>query len=201
MARIDQDRHDLTMTIAIYGAPKSGKTSVLHCIRERVAADRHGDLAPLGSDSGAAALLDWLPLELGVISGWNARVHLYAIPDQRHADATRRVILADADGVLFAADSQAVRLSENLVAFTALRDNLLDAVGEPRDVPLVFLYTKQDLPPELLLSRTALDQQLNPDEAMSFAVSALKGDGVLEALHATISMAMRRLVRRVEKPS
>ncbi len=192
MARVDAERHELTATIVVYGAPKAGKTAILHCIQDRVTPERRGDISPFGSDPGVATMLDWLPLELGVIAGWRTRVHLYAIPDQRHADVTRRLVLADADGVLFAADAQAVRLAENLTALRSLADNLDDADGRHRDVPTVYLYTKCDLPPELLLTTGALNRELNTHAHPSFACSALRGEGVLEGLHAVISMVMRQ---------
>jgi hypothetical protein len=191
MARLDRDRQQLTATVVVYGAPKSGKTTILHCIHDRVSPDRRGAIAPFGTDSSVAPLLDWLPLELGVIGGWQTRVNLYAIPDQRHADATRRLILADADAVLFAADPQAGRLADNLSALRAMRDNLDDADGHPRDVPVTFLYTKSDLPAELLLAPGPLNAELNPGGRPHFVCSALRGEGVLEALHASISALMR----------
>lgn len=193
MARLDHERRQLTATLVVYGPPKAGKTTILHCIQDRVSPDRRGNIAPFGSDSGVAPLLDWLPLELGNIGGWQVRVQLYAIPDQRHADATRRLILADADGVLFAADAQAARLGENVSALASLHANLDDHDGKPRDVPLVMLYTKHDLPAELLLPRSALNRELNPSGVPDFPCSGLRGEGVLEALHAAVTLTMRRL--------
>lgn len=192
MPRIDAERRELTLTLAVYGAPKVGKTAILHCIQDRVTPERRGKIDPFGTDAGVAPLLDWLPLELGRISGWHVRVNLYAIPDQRHADATRRLILGDADGVLFAADAQAGRLGDNVAAMRSLTDNLDDHDGQPRDVPTVLLYTKHDLPAELLLTRAALNQELNPRAAPDFACSALRGEGVLEALHSVITIVMRQ---------
>jgi signal recognition particle receptor subunit beta len=193
MARLDADRREIGATVVVYGAPKSGKTAILHCIRERVAPERRGGFAPFGSDAGVAPLLDWLPLDLGAIGGWHVRVDLYAIPDQRHADATRRMILSDADGLLFVGDAQAARLSDNLGAAASLRENL-DALDERRpDVPTVYAYSKSDLPGELLLGRDALNQALNPRGLPDFACSALRGEGVLEALHALIVLVMRSL--------
>lgn len=192
MPHIDAERRELMLTLAVYGAPKVGKTTILHCIQDRVTPERRGNINPFGTDAGVARLLDWLPLELGRISGWQTRVHLYAIPDQRHADATRRVILGDADGILFAADAQAGRLADNLTALRSLRDNLDDRDGHARDVPMVLLYTKHDLPAELLLTRSALNQELNARAAPDFVCSALRGEGVLEALHSVIAMVMRQ---------
>lgn len=193
MARMVADRRELTATLVVYGAAKSGKTSILHCVQDRVAPDRRSNLSPFGSDRAMAPLLDWLPLELGVIGGWHVRVHLYAIPDQRHADATRRLVLADADGVLLAADAQASRLADNQSALRSLRDNLHDHDGRVRDVPMVLAYTKSDLPAELLLPRELLNRELNPTAVPDFACSALRGDGVLEALHALVTLTMRSI--------
>lgn len=192
MARIDAERRDLTLTVVVYGAPQVGKTTILHCIQDRVTPEKRGPLVPFGTDFGVAPMLDWLPLELGVIGGWRTSVNLYAIPDQRHADATRRLILADADGVMFAADTQAGRLAENVSAMRSLRDNLDDPDGRSRAVPMVYLYTKCDLPEELQLPREALNLELNPSAHPDFACSALKGEGVLEALHSVISIVMRQ---------
>lgn len=193
MARVETDRRDLTATVVVYGPPKAGKTAMLHCIQDRVTPDKRSALSPFGSESSTATLLDWLPLELGRIGGWKVRVNLYAIPDQRHADATRRLILADADAVLFAADAQAVRLAENAAALERLGDNLRDHDSRTRRVPMVLAYTKCDLPAELLLPPGSLRRELNPDGVPEFACSALRGDGVLEALHATITLMMRSL--------
>jgi signal recognition particle receptor subunit beta len=192
MPRIDTERRELTLTLVVYGAPKAGKTAILHCIQDRVTPERRGTVNPFGTDAGVAPLLDWLPLELGRISGWQTRVNLYAIPDQRHADATRRLILGDADGILFVADAQAARLAENLAALQSLQANGNDHDGHPRDIPKVLLYTKHDLPAELLLPRSALNQELNPRAAPDFVCSALRGEGVLEALHCVITIVMRQ---------
>ena len=196
MARIDRDRMDLALTIVVYGAAKVGKTTVLHCIQDRVSPQRRGGRHPFGSELEMAPLLDWLPLDLGLVGGYRTSVNLYAIPDQRHADATRRLILADADGVLFAADAQASRLADNVAALRALRDNLDDHDGRPRDLPLVMLYTKSDLPSELLLAREALNAELNPGGRPDFFAAPLRGDGVLEALHRLIGGVVRQLTAK-----
>jgi signal recognition particle receptor subunit beta len=199
MARIDEKRHDLALTLVVYGAPKVGKTTILHSIQDRVSPERRGVLVPFGSDAELAPMLDWLPLELGLIGGWHTSVNLYAIPDQRHADATRRLILADADGVLFAADAQAGRVAENISALRSMRDNLDDPDGRSRVVPTVFVYTKCDLPAELLLTRAALNAEFNPGALPDFLSSAVHGVGVLEALHTVISVVMKQYGSRAER--
>jgi hypothetical protein len=57
----------------------------------------------------------------------------------------------------------------------------------------VFCWTKQDLPEELLLTPTALAEALNPHGAPALSAAVLRGEGVLEALHALVTLVMRRL--------
>lgn len=193
MARLVSDRQELTATLVVYGAARVGKSSILRCVHDRVAPARLGERHPLGSPPSGVPLLDWLPLELGVIAGWQARVNLYGVPAERHADATRRLVLADADGILFVVDSQAARLSENIDALVALEGQLLDRDGDNRELPMVLLYNKQDLPSEMILTPDTLNEALNFRGAPSYACDALRGVGVLEGLHSGVTRMMRRI--------
>lgn len=196
MAHVHAETQEITTTIAIVGPARSGKSAVLRCIFDRITPERRGALAPTGTGLAAGPLLDWLPLDLGLLGGWRVRVHLYAIPLVAHSDATRRVVLADADGVLFVADSQASRLEENVVALRVLGDQLAARPDEGTGPVRIYLHNKRDLPAELLLSPAALDEAINPEGAPSFECDSLRGVGVLEALHASVTLVMRRLVPR-----
>ncbi|HET9133079.1 MAG TPA: hypothetical protein VFN90_02165 [Gemmatimonadales bacterium] len=193
MARVDATRRAIVASIVVFGPPRAGKSAVLRAIHDRVPPARRGALPPLGAESAHAPFLDWLPLDLGTIAGWHVKVHLYAIAGQASFDSTRRLLLGDADGVLFVADSQAARLDENLAALRVLEEQLLDRDGDRRDVPRVFCYTKQDLPRELILPAATLDEALNFRGAPSSGADALRATGVLEALHRLVAMVMRRL--------
>lgn len=191
MARLDHDQQLLTATLLVVGARGAGKTALLRTVRDRVPVSRHRQ-----GSAGAALtdpLLDWLALDLGTIGGWQVHVDLFAVSGSRNYDATRRLLLAEADGLLLLADSQAARLDDNAAAFRALTEQLVDREGAVRDLPRVFCWTKQDLPEELILSPDALRDALNRHGAPAFATAALKGEGVLEALHALVTLVMRRL--------
>jgi signal recognition particle receptor subunit beta len=151
MARLSPGQQQLTATLLVVGARGAGKTALLRTVRERVPVSRH-----LGGNALADPLLDWLALDLGSIGGWRVHVDLFAVAGARNYDATRRLLLADADGLLLLADSQAARLEDNAAAFRSLGEQLVDREGAVRDVPRVFCWTKQDLPEELLLTPTAL---------------------------------------------
>jgi GTPase SAR1 family protein len=191
MARLDSEHQVLTATLLIVGARGVGKTALLRTVRERVPASRHRDSPAAGAVPDP--LLDWLALDLGNIGGWRVHVDLFAVAGTRNYDATRRLLLADTDGLLVLADSQASRLEDNAAVLRTLTEQLVDREGTPRDVPRVFCWTKQDLPEELILSSEALNAALNPHGDPAFRTAVLKGEGVLEALHALVTLMMRRL--------
>lgn len=191
MARVAREQQQLTATLLVVGARGVGKTALLRTVRERVPPARHRE--GTGGRMLADPLLDWLALDLGQIGGWRVHVDLFAMAGARSYDATRRMLLADADGLLLLADSQAARLDDNAAAFRSLTEQLVDRDGTVRDLARVYCWTKQDLPEELILAPGALSATLNPQGAPAFPVAVVRGDGVLEALHALVTLVMRRL--------
>lgn len=188
MARFDEARRILVATVVLTGPPRAGKRSMLRAIHDRLPGHRRaGETPPF---PGAVA---WLPLDLGVIGGWRVHLQVYALPDRGDQEATRRLLIGDADGLVMVLDSQASRLDDNLAALRRLQELLLDREGDLRDMPAVFLYTKQDLPEELILPVAALDDALNFRGAFSRGAVVPAGTGVLEALHAIVTMVLRRL--------
>lgn len=194
MARVDAEARTLALTIVVYGAARAGKSALLRAIHERITAEHRGTEEPVGEAADAGLPLDWVPLDLGDVAGWRTRVHLYAVPPQEQADATRRLVLAQADGVLFVVDAQAARLEANVAALSALRHQWPDVDGGARSLPMVFVVTKQDLPEELLLDQPVLSALLNPDGAPLFACDLSRGEGVFRALQAVIGAAMRQVI-------
>ena len=79
------------------------------------------------------------------------------MPGQSYYNATRKLVLQGADGVVFVADSQARRFDDNLESLQNLQDNLLGQGVDVRQLPVVFQYNKQDLPHDLILSREEMD--------------------------------------------
>jgi signal recognition particle receptor subunit beta len=187
MAHVDPAGRDLVLTLLLAGPVRAGKRSVLAAIRDRVPPARRA-----GGTSLAPGLLAWLPLELGTIGGCPVRLRLYALPEGGAHQATRHLLLGQADGLLLVLDGQAARLEDNLAALRRLEEDRTDREGVRRDLATVVLYTKQDLPPELLLPRPGLEAALNRGGAPSWGGDVPQGTGVLEALHALVTLALRR---------
>jgi mutual gliding-motility protein MglA len=193
MPLVNFTTREITCKLVYYGPGRSGKTSNLLYIHGRVPADRRGNMVSLATQSDRTLFFDFLPLELGVISGFTTRFQLYTVPGQVYYNATRRLVLQGADGVVFVADSQARRFDDNLESFQDLQENLLAQGVDVRQLPLVLQYNKQDLPPDLILSRPDLDDALNFRSVPSLAADALHGSGVFETLKALSSLVLQRL--------
>ena len=190
MATLSADGTALTVTIVVFGASRSGKSAMLRGIHERLGTGR-GTVTT--DDPARFVPVDWLSLDLGMIGGRHASVLLYAVPGLTAYDPTRRMLLNGADGVIFLADGQAVRLEENVEAVRILREHLgaRDATGS-QDIPMVYFYTKQDLPEELLLPADVLGDALGVRDAPVFAGDAVRGVNVREALQAALTLVLRR---------
>src|SRR5438105_1437952 len=158
-------------------------------------------MVSLATQTDRTLFFDFLPIDLGQISGFNTRFQLYTVPGQVYYNATRRLVLQGADGVVFVADSQARQLDENLESLQNLQSNLLEHGVDIRTMPLVMQYNKQDLPRELILSSADLDDALNFRGVQSFSADALNVeyltlDEYVEAFHAAIAAGQGDAFRR-----
>jgi mutual gliding-motility protein MglA len=184
---------EITCKIVYYGPGRSGKTSNLQYIHRRVPEDRRGDMMSLATHGDRTLFFDFLPLDLGSISGFTTRFQLYTVPGQVYYRSTRRLVLQGADGVVFVADSQRRQLEENVESYRDLHEALAEQGIDARDMPLVLQYNKQDLPVELVCPPDELERQLNFRAVPSFSADALGGTGVFETLRRASELVLRRL--------
>jgi signal recognition particle receptor subunit beta len=193
MSLVNFTTREITCKIVYYGPGRSGKTTNLQYVYGRVPEERRGRMVSLATQTDRTLFFDFLPLELGSISGFTTRFQLYTVPGQVYYNATRKLVLQGADGVVFVGDSQARQLDENLESLQNLQANLLEQGIDVRTVPLVMQYNKQDLPGDLILTQRELDDQLNFREAPSFPAAAIGGRGVFETLRAISERVLRKL--------
>jgi signal recognition particle receptor subunit beta len=184
---------EITCKIVYYGPGRSGKTTNLHYIYGRVPDARRGRMVSLATQTDRTLFFDFLPIDLGLISGFSTRFQLYTVPGQVYYNATRRLVLQGSDGVVFVADSQARQLDENLESLQNLQSNLLELGIDVRTLPVVLQYNKQDLPRELVLQSADLDDALNFRGVPSFGADALHGRGVFETLKGISELVLKRL--------
>ncbi len=184
MVQFNFSERTIKAKVVYYGPPQSGKTTNLEQIHRISDPEGSNRLISLNTAQDRTLFFDLLPFSLGTVSGYDFKIQLYTVPGQVQYNATRRVVLAGADAVVFVADAQKSMARENLVAFENMKVNLLANRLVPEKVPLVLQYNKQDLPGRL--TKDELDGALNPWGRRSFPAVAASGDGVMETFAAVV---------------
>lgn len=193
MSLVNYATREITCKIVYYGPGRSGKTTNLHYIHGQVPTDRKGQMVSLATQTDRTLFFDFLPIDLGTISGFTTRFQLYTVPGQVYYQTTRKLVLQGADGVVFVADSQSRQLAENIESFQDLQENLAGQGVDARQMPMVIQYNKVDLPAELRTPVPELEEQLNFRGIPSFAADALHGPGVFETLRGISEQVLRTL--------
>ncbi|MDB4949258.1 MAG: hypothetical protein JWM27_1907 [Gemmatimonadetes bacterium] len=194
MSLVNYSTREITSKIVYYGPGRSGKTTNLQYIHAQVPEDRRGRMVSLATETDRTLFFDFLPLDLGSISGFQTRFQLYTVPGQVYYDATRKLVLQGADGVVFVADSQRAQQDENIESFRNLQVNLLEQGVDPRTIPIVLQYNKRDLPD--VLSLDEMDDLLNYRDLPRYEARSLAGAGVFDTLRGISEQVLRRLSQR-----
>jgi signal recognition particle receptor subunit beta len=193
MAIINLKKGEVQAKIVYYGPGRGGKTTNLEYIYTKFHDRIKSEMVTIKTHGDRTLFFDFLPLEIGKIKGFDIRIQLYTVPGQVKYDATRRLVLRGVDGIVFVADSLAVRRKENVLSLQNLADNLAVYKKSLFDVPVVFQYNKRDLQEEgiPLLSADVLENDLNTQlKAPFFAASALKGPNVVQTMKKIIVMTI-----------
>jgi mutual gliding-motility protein MglA len=198
MAIVNLKKGEVQVKIVYYGPGRGGKTTNLEYLYRKFYERIKTEMVTIKTHEDRTLFFDFLPIEIGKIKGFDIRVQLYTVPGQVKYDATRRLVLRGADGIVFVADSLAVRRKENVLSLKNLADNLATYRKSLVDVPIVLQYNKRDLEEEgiPLLSLATLERDLNTQlKAPSFAASAQKGPNVVKTMKKIIVMTMDSLRR------
>src|SRR5690606_20555561 len=193
MSIVNYATREITCKIVYYGPGRAGKTSNLQYVYGRVPGDRRGRMLSLATQNERTLFFDFLPLDLGSISGFSTRLQLYTVPGQIYYATTRKLVLNGADAVVFVADSQTRQFDESVESLRDLHENLAAQDIDVRKFPMVLQYNKRDLPSDLILTESELDEALNFRGVPAFAADALHGRGVFETLRSISGLVLRRL--------
>jgi signal recognition particle receptor subunit beta len=184
MVQFNFTERTIKAKVVYYGPAQSGKTTNLEQIHRLTDPAANNRLISLNTAQDRTLFFDLLPFSLGAVSGYDFKIQLYTVPGQVQYNATRRVVLAGADAVVFVADARRSLAQENLAAFENMKVNLLANRLVPEKVPLVFQYNKQDLPE--VMSAAELDKAINPWGRPALGAVAAQGKGVLECFVAVV---------------
>ena len=191
MVQINFAKREINCKLVYYGPGLSGKTTNLEVVHKKAPASKKGELTSIATEGDRTLFFDYMPLELGKVGGMNTKFQLYTVPGQVYYNATRKLVLQGADGVVFVADSQPEKMEENLDSFQNLEENLREQGLELSTMPLVIQWNKRDLPNAA--PTDFLDGKMNKYNSPTFEAVAVTGEGVFPTLKKLAQMVLEKL--------
>ncbi len=181
MPHLDLNNKQLVFKIVYFGPGMSGKTTNLLFIHKKIFDKYKGDMIILDTEEERTLFFDFFPVSLGSVQGFSLKIHLYTIPGQVYYEASRKIILEGADGVVFVADSNVEKLEDNLDMYKRMMVNL-DSFGVNLDTfPIVLQYNKRDFDEIIPLGEIERTLKLPEDLIVTESV-ATSGKGVMKTL-------------------
>ncbi|MDF1813489.1 MAG: Rab family GTPase [Verrucomicrobiales bacterium] len=145
MALCNHSAKEVSFKIVYCGTPGGGKTTNLEYIHRKLDPHFRGELNTLIDAGNRAVCFDFLPVKSSDINGYRSRLNLYTAPTLSICENSGSSILEGADGIVFVADSDPVRLTENVEAYQHTRQALEMSGLDPDGIPLVLQFNKRDL--------------------------------------------------------
>lgn len=196
MVLINKAINEVTVKLVYYGPGLCGKTTNLEKIYANPKLEHKGKMISMSTETDRTLFFDFMPMELGTIAGQKVRVQLYTVPGQVFYDATRKLVLRGADGVVFVADSQASMKDSNLDSLNNLKTNLRINRIDPDKVAIVYQYNKRDLPNVSTVEE--MNAYMKPGNAPVVEASAITGVGVTATLRAAVAKILDNLKSNVD---
>ena len=191
MSFINFPAREINCKLVYYGPGLGGKTANLQWIYDKSGAQQKGKMVSLATETDRTLFFDFLPLDLGTVRGFKTRFHLYTVPGQVFYEASRKLILKGADGVVFVADSQEERMDANLETLENLQENLKDHGLDFNTIPYALQLNKRDLPSVLPVEELKKNLQVKGEPVIEGV--AIQGLGVFETLKEVAKLVLAEL--------
>jgi len=190
MALVNYGTKEITFKLVYYGTGLGGKTTNLKIIHSQLSPQTRGELVSLATETERTLFFDFMPLDLGSINGFKARISMYTVPGQEEYNESRKLILRDADGIVFVADSNVTRSEENQKSLANMMENLKEYRLTLDDIPWVLQYNKRDLTTVMEVER--MEAELNHMKVPAFEAVAMEGKGVFATLKSITKLMLNR---------
>ena len=201
MAILNLKKRQIECKIVYYGPGRCGKTTNMEHIYKAYKKQVTGDMVSIDTEGDRTLFFDFLPMGLGEIKGFDVRVQVYTVPGQVQYRSTRKLVLKGVDGVIFVADSLAVRREKNMLSLKDLQHNLKEYGINIFKIPLVMQHNKRDLAGEGLpiMAVEQMERDLNRQlKVPSFTASAIKGQGVGATLKECLKLTLKSLKKEMK---
>jgi signal recognition particle receptor subunit beta len=194
VAQVNPLTREVLIKLVYYGPGLGGKTTTLQKVHAASPAETRGKIVSLATPVDRTLYFDFMPLRVEPVHGYPVRLQLFTVPGQVYFNATRKLVLTGADGVVFVADSKRDRQDANLESLQNLEANLQEQSRGLLRVPHVMQYNKRDL--DDVCSVEELNAALNAHDAPAFTSAASLGDGVVEPLDELVRLVLADLEKR-----
>ena len=196
MSQWNRAERVLFAKLVYYGPALGGKTTNLKVLHRLTDPEGRARLVSVDTSDDRTLFFDLLPFDLGSVLGYKVAVKLYTVPGQVRYDATRRVVLAGADAVVFVADSDPAREADNRAAWDNLRRNMRANRLDPASVPIVVQLNKRDV--QDAVEPATMERTLGLDAGRGIEAVASEGDGVVETFVVACRAMLERIVAMAE---
>ena len=201
MAILNLKKRQIECKIVYYGPGRCGKTTNMEHIYKSYKKQVTGEMVSIDTEGDRTLFFDFLPMDLGEIKGFDVRVQVYTVPGQVQYRSTRKCVLKGVDGVIFVADSLAVRREKNMLSLKDLQHNLKEYGLNIFKIPLVMQHNKRDLAGEGLpiMAVEQMERDLNRQlKVPSFPASAISGQGVGATLKECLKLTLISLKKEMK---
>lgn len=198
MAIVNHAKREINAKIVYYGPEDSGKATSLRYIYDRIRPALRGELKTLPSNGSSLLFFDFSPFEQSVFAGYRLRLHVYTLHGRVTNQAAWKMTLKGADGVIVVADAAPAARGILLESVLRLRE-FLGSYGLALDVvPTVLQLNKSDMAGPIAAQDIA--REIGVDEGSACLSTAVRGEGVLEALAALSRQITDRIRERDDLP-
>ncbi|MFO7667298.1 MAG: GTPase domain-containing protein [Desulfobacterales bacterium] len=204
MAIFNLKNREIECKVVYYGPGRSGKTTNLEYIFKTYKKQVTDQLVSIDTEGDRTLFFDFLPMGLGKIGGCDIRVQLYTVPGQVQYSSTRKLVLKGADGIVFVADSFAIRRDKNILSLKDLDLNLKECGLNIFKIPLVLQYNKRDMSSMAdgsipIMTVETMQNDLNRQlKVPYFPASALTGEGVGRTLKESLKLTLLHLQKELK---
>jgi mutual gliding-motility protein MglA len=192
MALVHYEAHQVDLKIVYCGPPGTGKSSCLDALHRSLDPPPEAPIVTLRTGADCTLLFEFPLPDLTLLDGFATRCQISTVPGTVTFNVPHRLVLRDADAVVFITNSHWDAVAGNLQSLAQLEDNLKCHQTNLDSIPLVLQYNKRDLPDiaplnylEFLLNRRAT-------RTPSFESSVTNAEGIFEPLNAALHLAVRQ---------
>jgi mutual gliding-motility protein MglA len=195
MVAFNNETREIALKVVYYGPALSGKTTNLQALFQKIDPKVRGRLMTLDTKDDRTLFFDMMPVFFRSASGVKVKLKLYTVPGQVMHESTRRIVLQGTDAVAFVMDGRRSEAASTLAYWQNMLKNLEANGLDPKSLPIVVQLNKRDLPDSRAENELG---DLGPlAKSAVIPAVAIRGDGVVETLHALLTLTYRSLDAKV----